>query len=91
MHKVIDQREVDDFLAVQSCANEFHFAFRVSVPADLRAHRSNQRYRERKARSGRRCRHIDGLPDVHNRIGKIDRANRRGLAKRGAAAGVADL
>jgi hypothetical protein len=66
-------------------------AYHVSVPADLRADRPDQRHRERKARSSGRRRHIDGLPDVHNRIGKIDRANRRGLAKRGAAAGVADL
>lgn len=34
MAKVIDQREVDDFLGFQPCAGEFHFPFRVSVSRD---------------------------------------------------------
>ncbi|TPG15788.1 hypothetical protein EAH87_15085 [Sphingomonas koreensis] len=31
MNKAIDQRDVDDFLAFQPCAGDFHFPFRVSV------------------------------------------------------------
>jgi hypothetical protein len=31
MYKVIEQRDVDDFLAFQPRANDFHFPFRLSV------------------------------------------------------------